>query len=642
MKKKFLAVLILAALALPSYGQYVAQDPTRYVPSGRVLGLGKAYIALSDDVGAIFTNPSGMADAEGWQLSSMQGQLLDEFNYLSFAGIYATPAGVFGLGFAGSSISGAYSGTIEAGSDPEDPIYVIDLSEPVMGNYNNAFVLSYANHMEKINYLNRLPLAKDLSVGANLKLFQVSIYGDGITGGDANGMELDLGAKYSPPIKWMNFGIAVQNMLPFNMGGKLSYDSGHEESYPAVVEVGSAFRVLGKENSFRALGGHELTLLADFDHHPTLNNYPVVWHLGAEWKPIPIFAIRMGIDQDTAGDGLGGLEVISDQTWGIGLQMAGLHFDYAYHAFTGAPDTTNHFFSLSYKFKPRVKVVGEDIVVQEPRDKHITFQSTVVVVGKVNEPSVRKLTVNNVPVRFSLTGDFTATADLKIGKNAILIKGWNASGKKVAEVKLRALRLKPFPDVPEDHWVRKPISLLAMQTIITGYPDGTFKPEGNITRAEMCTLLMKTRKLGDKLASPEAEGKDKDEDKAAFADVSVNHWAAPYVARAAELGVVKGYPDGTFRPKNNITRAEGLAMVARFAGISKEAFTAQFPDVAARHWAAEIIAGAYRAGILEYLDGKNFELKKLLTRAETVEMLQRTRYVREDVIAKDLLNWATY
>ena len=605
--------------------QYVAQDPTRYIPNGRILGLGKAYIGLADDTGAMYTNPAGLAQTTGWQLTSMSGKFLDEYSFLSFSGYYPTDFGVLGVGFAGTSISGAYATTIEAGTEA-DPIYVIDTTQPQMGNYNNAVILSYANQLNRLPYLKQLPYADRFSIGANLKLFQAALYGDGIVGGDARGQELDLGLKFFPPQKWMTFGATLQNLLPFSLGGKLAYTSGHEESYPSVFEVGSAFNILGKENALKKLGEHELKLMLDFDYHPTLNNYPIVWHTGFEWKPMSIFAIRAGIDQDTAGDGKGGLTVVSDLAYGVGLYYGGFRFDYAYHTFAGAPNIDNHYFSLSYGFQPPAAgVPQEPIFIEVPPDKLITFESKVPVVGKVIDPQIRKLTINDLPIKFGLKGDFSTVVDLKIGKNAI----------KINEKKIRVLRLITFPDVKVGYWVDKPISLLAMQKIITGYPNGTFKPDGNITRAEMCTLLMKTRSqifTREAFVTPEATG---------FGDVAKKHWAAAYIAQAAKLSVVKGYPDGTFKPSGNITRAEGLAMIARFAGISEEVYTNEFKDVASTHWAAKIVEGAYRAKILEYLKGKLFEPNKNLARAETVEMLQRTTTV-QDILKKDLLNWESY
>jgi len=620
LKKLYLIILsLMMVVQAPAFAQYAASDPTRLIPNARILGLGKAYIGLAEGPGAMYTNPAGMADSPGWQFSSMSGKFLDEYNYLSFSGLYPTPAGVFGLGFAGTSIAGAFATTIEAGSDPADPLYTIDTSQPEMGNRNNAIILSYANNLNKIPYLDRTPYADRLLVGTNLKMFSASLYGDGIVGGDASGFDMDLGVKFYPPQKWMSFGATLQNLLPFSLGGKLKYSSGHEEAYPSIFELGSVFKVLGKENALFKLSDQELKLMLDVDNYPTIKNYPWVWHVGMEWQPLSLIALRFAVDQDAAGDGAGGMQVVSDNAFGVGLNISGFSFDYAYHTFAGAPNIDNHYFSLSYAYQPPAAIGKEPILIYVPQDKLITFESKVPVVGKVVDPAIRKLTINDLPIKFTLQGDFSTVVDLKTGKNAI----------KVNEMKVRVLRLITFPDVKIGYWVDKPISLLAMQKIITGYPNGTFKPEGNITRAEMCTLLMKTES---RVASLESTG---------FKDVAAKHWAASYIAQAAKLGVVKGYPDGSFKPSGNITRAEGLAMIARFAGISEETYVSQFRDVPATHWAAKIIAGSYRARILEFLKGKPFEPDLKLMRDETVEMLQRTDTVQK-ILSKDLLNWETY
>ena len=211
--RRAIAALFVLLLVGQTFA-YIAQDPTRYIPQARILGLGKAYTALSDDAGAMFSNPAGVAGLTGWQLSSMSGKFLDEYSFLSFAGLYATDYGVLGIGFAGSTINGAYPTTIEVGSDPADPIYTIDPSQPLMGNYNNALVLSYANEFKKIRYLSKLPWADNLSFGTSAKVFKTALYGDGIKGGDGTGFDLDLGLTLQPPQKWQKFALTLQNLLP--------------------------------------------------------------------------------------------------------------------------------------------------------------------------------------------------------------------------------------------------------------------------------------------------------------------------------------------------------------------------------------------------------------------------------------------
>lgn len=628
--KKTIAILgVLLLTALAAGAQYSALDPTRLIPDARVIGLGKAYVGLAEGTAAIYTNPAGLADNKGWEITSMSGKFIDEYDYLSFSGFYPTNLGVFGLAYAGTSIAGAWATTIESGSDPLDPIYTFDFSQPQISNKNSVIALSYGNQASAINYINKLPLADRISLGTTAKFFNASLAGDSITGGDASGFDMDLGAKFYPPQKWVTLGGTLRNFLPSSMGGKLHYSSGHDEAYNAVLQLGSAFQVLGKKDAVAKLGDHDLKLMLDTETYPTLTNYPWTLHAALEWKPFPLLAIRAGIDQDAIGNENGGLDVVSDNTFGVGLNYGGFSFDYAYHTFAGMPEVDNHYFSLSYAVQPPAEVAVK-LKLTSPEDKLITFESRALLAGVVLDPFASKLTVNGAPLKFGLKGDFSLPVELKTGKNKFVVVLFDSSGKSIYTDQRRALRLITFPDVFVAYWVAKPISLLAMQKVITGYPNGTFKPEGNITRAEMCSLLMKSQNT-----SSESQIIPK------FKDINPKHWAAAFIARAADQKIVLGYPDGTFKPAGNITRAEGLAMIARFAGISEEVYTGQFADVAGNFWAARTMSGAYKAGLLEYLKGKNFEPKKALTRSETVEMLYRTQTV-QDILAKDLLSWDSY
>lgn len=634
-RKIFLCSLIFVCCLVYPVLAYNAIDPTRNIPNARVLGLGKAYLALADDTGAIYTNPAGLADAINWQVTTMSGKFLEEYQYLAFSGFYPTTYGVFGVGYAGTSIGGAYATTIEAGSDPNDPLYEFDLSQTVMEDRKSAILLSYANQAVNVPYLNAYPIAESFTFGASLKLFQTSITGDGIQAGqgDASGKELSLGMKYQPPQKWIKVAAAIQNVLTAGMGGKLVFGNGHEESFPAQVQVGAVLNVLGDQDALRKFAKQDVKVMLDMDYAPTIANYPTVWHLGAEWKPVDMLALRFGLDQDAGDDGTGKLGVYSDMSYGVGLYYQGLRFDYAYHTFAGAPNIDNHYFSLSYGLMPPPKK-GDPILVNIPSDKLITFESSVVVSGNVVEQSIKTLTINGQPLKFNLKGDFTTQVDLNLGKNAIVLEGKNNRGDVVGSTKVRVLRLVTFPDVATNYWVAQPISLLSMENIITGYPDKSFKPQGNISRAEMCTLLMKTKLTYG--PSKETRG-----DVVVFKDVDTRHWAFPYITQASKQRIVLGYPDNTFKPKDNINRAEGLAMIARFGKVTEEAYGNEFPDVSSKYWASRIIAGSYRAGLLQFMENRPFEAKQSLLRSETVEMLYRTGFV-QGVLNNDLLNWESY
>ncbi len=657
MKRVFIfAICLLMATAQAAWAQYEAPDPSRTVPDGRVLALGSAFTGLSEGTAAIFCNPAGLASAPNWEFTSMSGKFLDEYSYLSFSGLYPTNYGNFGVGFMGSSIGGAFTTIQDPNSSPSDPVYIIDTSAPLLNYYSNVTALSYGNNLGRL--VKRFGWEDRISFGLSFKLFQSGMSGGRITSGTASGTELDLGLMYSPPWQPLSLGVALKNALPASLGGRLMYDGGHQEEFPCYAEAGLSLNVLGAKNAIRSWGTNELKLLFDYYTRPTMQGVPATMHYGVEYRPIPMIAVRFGVDQDIQGDGTGALSTVNDLTSGVGFSLGGFSFDYAYRTLAGVNGVSNNFISLSYS--PPVaaaqpeKVIKEPIKVVAPPDKLITFDAAVSMEGTVNDPRIRYLTIGDLAVKFQLNGDFYWTQDLKIGKNLIGVSGFFPDRRNLFTLKLRALRLVTFPDVTPDYWESQPISLLAMENVITGYPDGTFRPEGNITRAEMCSLLMKSRDIVMNAGQPSAEAGSFEatgippEEPAAeepvapdFKDVPASHWAAKYVAQAAELGVVNGYPHKWFKPNGKITRAEGVAMIARFAGVTEEAYTGGFRDLTEDHWAAPIVAGARSAGILKYLEDKLFDAKHLLTRAEVVEMLRQTSPVKS-ILDRDLLNWDSY
>lgn len=629
--KKTAATLILLVFLAGSVLAQAAPDPSRFSVGSRVLGMGKAFVAMADDVTSIFMNPAGLANVNRWQMTSMQGKLLDEFSYLTLSGVYPTNFGKLGMGFAGSSIGGAFPTRLKAGSDADDPIYEIIPGDDLMSYYNNVFLLSYGGKAEPVFNLpflkgigDRFSWIKNSNVGANLKIFTVGLAGDGITEGNATGTELDLGFQ-ARPNNWLRLGGNLQNILPVSFGGKLEYASGWTESYPAVVKLGLAANLIGPQDSIRTIGNHEVIVLVDADWEPTRPKVPTIFHMGAEWTPLELITIRAGIDQEMVGVG----EVANNLTMGLGLNYRGFRFDYAYHQFAGAPGIDNHFFSLSYGIFKKLKE-KDYVKILEPKDKLITKEASVNIKVKVVDPEVSSAKIMNTPVLIKKDKSFSSIAPLKLAKNTLWVEAFEKWGKLLEAERIRALRLITYPDVPSDYWAAEQISYIGTLGIIKGYPDGLFKPEGNITRAELATLLMRTRMGGDKNV-PESTAE-------IFTDVPSKHWALKYVNLAAQTKVVKGYPDGSFKPNANVTRAEGLTMIARFAGVTEETYAVGFRDISRRHWASSIIAGSLKEGLLQFLKGKPFEPNRKLLRAEAVEILYRSRPIR-DVLLKDLLDF---
>ena len=147
---------------------------------------------------------------------------------------------------------------------------------------------------------------------------------------------------------------------------------------------------------------------------------------------------------------------------------------------------------------------------------------------------------------------------------------------------------------------------------INGYSDGSVRPDTNITRAEMAIILWR-------LLSAE---KAVDAETAPFTDVPANAWYAQSVNRLSELGILKGYPDGAFRPNSFMTREEFVAVVCRYFNTALEGGGNPFHDVVSG-WAFDyIITASSLDWINGYSDG-SFRPYANITRAEAVTILNR-------------------
>lgn len=148
---------------------------------------------------------------------------------------------------------------------------------------------------------------------------------------------------------------------------------------------------------------------------------------------------------------------------------------------------------------------------------------------------------------------------------------------------------------------------------IKGYPNGSFKPNATITRAEAASIFY--RLLTDSTRRTYSTSYN------TFKDVPAKAWYNTAVSTMAKLGIVNGGSDGYFRPSDPITRAEIAAMIARCDGNSYGSAYTNFSDVKG-HWAASYIARAYELGWINGY-GSTYEPDKYITRAETVAILNR-------------------
>ncbi|AGY57335.1 S-layer homology domain-containing protein [Gloeobacter kilaueensis] len=173
-----------------------------------------------------------------------------------------------------------------------------------------------------------------------------------------------------------------------------------------------------------------------------------------------------------------------------------------------------------------------------------------------------------------------------------------------------------FNDV-SGYWAEPYVSGLADRNFIGGFPDGTFRPSAPITRAQFAAIAAKAFNL-------QGSGGN-----ANFNDVTRNYWAANAIAAVSDNGLVTGFPDGTFRPEERITRAQALVILTKALGNrykgSSQALD-KYNDVqAVPDWARTSIEKAADAGIIaNFPDPAVIAPNKLASRGEVAALMYQT------------------
>ena len=170
---------------------------------------------------------------------------------------------------------------------------------------------------------------------------------------------------------------------------------------------------------------------------------------------------------------------------------------------------------------------------------------------------------------------------------------------------------KPTVDIPDD--VPSGLNGDDHFAYIVGYPDGNVKPSGNITRAEVATIFF--RLLTEEVRTANSTQSN------SLSDVSRGQWFNHAISTLSSMGIVKGHNDGTFAPDDPITRAEFAAIAARFDDKNTDT-SSNFSDIAS-HWAKDEIGIAANKGWINgYPDG-TFRPNQYITRAEAMTLVNR-------------------
>ena len=179
-----------------------------------------------------------------------------------------------------------------------------------------------------------------------------------------------------------------------------------------------------------------------------------------------------------------------------------------------------------------------------------------------------------------------------------------------------------YPDVPNGYWASSDINRLTDQCVVVGYPDNSFKPDKNISRAEMASMVVKGYNLED---TPMTSSGD-------FKDVSKNHWAYEAINKGVSADMLAGHPDDTFRPNSPITRCEAMSILSK--GINCPMDSCKADEILSKYrdgssvpsWAKEHVAKAIDNGALkDSISTNRIRPQDKATRAEVSSMLQNVR-----------------
>jgi Leucine-rich repeat (LRR) protein len=216
-----------------------------------------------------------------------------------------------------------------------------------------------------------------------------------------------------------------------------------------------------------------------------------------------------------------------------------------------------------------------------PPEKPIVGEITILdtaIKGKVEPGSTVEVKANG-----STLGRGTAETDGQFEINILqqtagtqlIITAADTNGN-VSEEVLLTVQGITFPDVSSDHRFFKEISYLTGELVITGFPDGSFRPNATVTRAQAAIMIGRALKL---------DGEQRD---TIFTDAGASLKASGYIAAATERGIITGFPDETFRPDAPVTRGQMAIFLARAFELTEEARVA-FSDVSSRSSSYEYI-----------------------------------------------------
>lgn len=170
-----------------------------------------------------------------------------------------------------------------------------------------------------------------------------------------------------------------------------------------------------------------------------------------------------------------------------------------------------------------------------------------------------------------------------------------------------AIEFKDADDIPR--WAEDSIEAVRDESIMTGYGDGTFRPDDSINRAQALTIIFRTKNIDTEVY--------KNESATRFKDIKGESWFRNAVAGAVKKGWAKGNPDGNFRPERTLNRAEWATLIMRSFELKVDRRDMPtFRDVPASTWFADSVFSMYNHNLIRYPKAMNYDPTREVSRAE--------------------------
>ena len=168
-----------------------------------------------------------------------------------------------------------------------------------------------------------------------------------------------------------------------------------------------------------------------------------------------------------------------------------------------------------------------------------------------------------------------------------------------------------FKDVKDSNWASESINRMSEKGYTGGFPDGTFRPGANISRAEFAAIINKINGFTE-------------QEQTEFSDLSSSHWAYGEIKAAVKAGYAGGFPDGTFKPNLPVTREQAAAILNNIYKFENSAQSVTIKDLSkVSPWASDSVLRVVASGAMGGYEDGTFAPKKPVTRAECIVILDR-------------------